>query len=82
MTYLDGADYFVRVIPFPVDCVGGMVTPNDDGTYSIYINANVDSNRQREAYRHEVKHIVNGDFYNGKTIEEIENIYGGERYDM
>lgn len=74
MTYIDGADYFVRVVPFPVDCVGGMVTPNDDGTYSVYINENVDPYRQKEAYKHEVGHIVNGDFYNDKPIEEIEDI--------
>lgn len=74
MKYMEGVDYFVRVIPFPVGRVGGMVTPNDDGTYSVYINANLDRERQMEAYRHELKHIANGDFYNGKPIEEIENI--------
>lgn len=74
MKYIEGVDYFVRIIPFPVNSIGGLVTPNDDGTYSIYINANVDSNRQRKAYQHEVKHIVNGDFYSGKSIEEIEGI--------
>lgn len=74
MKYLEGADYFVRVIQFPVTTVGGMVTPNDDGTYSIYINANLNRERQLEAYEHEVRHIVNGDFYNGKSIREIEGI--------
>lgn len=72
MTYIDGADYFVRVIPFPVDCVGGMVTPNDDGTFSVYINANLAAPVQREAYLHEVAHIINGDFYNGLPIREVE----------
>lgn len=74
MKYMEGADYFVRVIPFPVGRVGGMVTPNDDGTYSVYINANLNRERQLEAYEHEVRHIVNGDFYNEKTIREIEGI--------
>ena len=74
MTYLDGADYFVRIVPFPVNCIGGAVTPNDDGTYSVYINANVDYYRQRKAYRHEVKHIENGDFYNSVSICDIEDI--------
>jgi len=74
MKYMEGVDYFVRVIPFPVGRVGGMVTPNDDGTYSVYINANLNRERQLEAYEHEVRHIVNGDFYNEKTIREIEGI--------
>lgn len=73
MTYIDGADFFVRIVPFPVS-VDGMVTPNDDGTYSVYLNANTDDAHQRKAYRHELKHIMNGDFYNILPIEEIEDI--------
>ncbi len=74
MKYLEGADYFVRVIPFPVTSIGGMVTPNDDGTFSIYINSRCTDERKRKAFRHELDHIENNDFYNGKPIEEIENI--------
>lgn len=48
--------------------------PNDDGTFSIYLNDRVDYYRRRKACDHELEHIVNGDFYNGKPIEEIENI--------
>lgn len=66
-------DYVVRVIDFPVP-IGGMVIPNDDGTYSIYLNARTSWELQRRAFRHELKHIQNNDFYNGKSIEEIENI--------
>lgn len=73
MTYIDGADFFVRVVPFPV-AIGGMVMPNDDGTYSVYLNENVDDNRKRKAYRHELKHIVNGDFWNDLPITEIEDL--------
>lgn len=74
MTFIDGADYFVRIVPFPVSRIGGAVTTNDDGTYSIYINQNMDIYRQRKAYRHEVMHIENGDFYNDKSICDIEDI--------
>lgn len=72
--YIDGADFFVRLVPFPVSRVGGAVVPNDDGTYSVYINANVTDERQREAYLHELGHIEAGDFYNSTPIEEIETI--------
>ena len=71
---IEGADYFVRVVPFPIYKVGGMVIPNDDGTYSVYLNARVDSIHQRRAGEHELDHIEDGDFYNDKSIEEIENI--------
>ena len=48
--------------------------PNDDGTFSVYINERVDDVRKRRAYKHEIEHIENNDFYNEKPIEEIENI--------
>lgn len=74
MKLIEGADYFVRVVPFPVDRVGGMVSPNDDDTYSIYLNGNLDLYRQRKALRHELDHIYKGDFYNGLPITDVENI--------
>ena len=71
---IEGIDYYVRVVPFPVRSTGGMVMPNDDGTYSVYINALLSEDRQRKALKHELDHIINGDFYNEKPIEEIERI--------
>lgn len=71
---IEGSDYHVRVVPFPVNSVGGMVTPNEDGSFSVYINANLSLQRQKEALKHELDHINDGDFYNGKSIGEIENI--------
>lgn len=68
-------DFFVRVVRFPrgVPC-HGMVTPNDDGTFSVYIDANAAEEQQRRAYDHEVGHIVRDDFFDGKPIEEVEAI--------
>ena len=69
-------DAFVRIVPFPVG-VGpthGMIMPNDDGTYSIYLDARTTWERQRVAYEHEIEHIKNNDFYNGKPIREVEDI--------
>ncbi len=74
MKYIEGVDFFVHILPFPVDSIGGAVTPNDDGTFSIYINSRVSEERQRKAYRHELGHIVNGDFWNDLPIEEIEGL--------
>ena len=74
MTLVENQDYFVRVVPFPVNSVGGMVMPNPDGSFSIYINSNLSQERQKEALDHELDHIRNNDFYNGKPIQEIEDI--------
>jgi len=71
---IENSDYYVRVIPFPVYKNGGMVTPNDDGTFSIYINGNLPIERQRKALDHELDHIADDDFYNDRPITEIENI--------
>ena len=71
MTYLPEVDYFVRTVDLPAE-VGGLVAVNEDGTYSVYINAKLSSSRQEKALRHEVDHIENDDFYNGKPIEEVE----------
>lgn len=74
MTLVENQDYFVRVVPFPVNSVGGMVMPNPDGSFSIYINSNLSQERQKQALDHELDHIRNNDFYNGKLLQEIENI--------
>ena len=72
MTYLDGADYFVRVVDLPIG-VGGCVSPNPDGTYNVYINARSDRRRQWESYKHEVRHIERNDF-NKSDVREAENL--------
>lgn len=78
MTYIPGADYFVYWVPFPEDngTDGGCVTPNDDGTFSILMDSRLLTHmkKAKKAYRHEVDHIENEDFYNGKPIKDIEKI--------
>ncbi len=78
MTYIPGADYFVYWVPFPVDngTDGGAVTLNEDGTYSILMDERLLFNRKKakKTFRHEVEHIENEDFFNGKPIADIENI--------
>lgn len=71
---IENCDYFVRIIPFPVYTIGGMVMPNDDGTFSVYLNSRLSRERQKEALEHELDHIRNNDFYNGKPIQEVEAI--------
>lgn len=64
-------DYIVREIELPFE-VKGIVTPNPDGTFSIYINSKLSPDQKEKALEHEVKHIENDDFYNDESIEEIE----------
>ena len=71
MTLVEGADYFIRVVNLPPRC-GGVVSPNPDGTFNIYINARKDVDAQLEAYIHEYEHIADDDFYNGAPLHEIE----------
>lgn len=65
-------DYFVRLIDLPPR-VRGITVPNDDGTFSIYINAMLSSPMQRKAYDHEVRHIVLDHLYQDRPIEDIES---------
>lgn len=74
MTLIEGRDYTVRVVPFPVYNVGGMVTPNEDGSFSVYLNANLSQERQKKALQHELEHIINGDFWSGEPIQSMEDI--------
>lgn len=73
---IENADYFVRIVDFPVGCGGcnGVVALNDDGTYSVYINARASEEQKKRAMRHEYDHMANDDMYGDKDIRDIENI--------
>ena len=48
------------------------VTENEDGSFTIFLNANLASNQIEAAYRHAMRHIQNNDFE--KTdVQEIES---------
>lgn len=58
----------IRDNPFGVR---GSVHKNEDGSYTIFINAHLNTEQQHEVYEHEVRHILNGDFdkYNCDKVE-------------
>lgn len=70
---IEGADYFIRIADFPVG-IHGFVVPNDDGTFSVYINARDSRVRQRQACRHEKKHIARNDFSRDDVHDAEETI--------
>lgn len=71
--YLENADFFVRMVVMP-PAIHGSVVPNDDGTFSVFVNANDSAERQREAVDHEVKKHIEGDDFSKEDIREIEDL--------
>ena len=60
-----------QLIDFPVKG-REMVVSNDDGSYTILINARLSDAGRIAAYEHAMKHILNNDFQKA-DIQEIES---------
>jgi len=69
-------DIIVRYIHFPAPTIHEAVSPNIDGTYSIYIEKNLSHNMQREVFKHAMRHILNNDFEKA-DVQEIEAVAHG-----
>lgn len=67
-------DYNVRVVPFPNNSVSGCIIsdPEGSGFATIVINANLCQRKQEEAYRHELRHLMNDDLYSEEAVHTIE----------
>ena len=74
MSLIENADYFVRLIDMPKG-IRGMVSPNPDGTYNIYLDKKADRQKQLKSCKHEIDHILNNDFQSEENIAKIEGIY-------
>lgn len=59
-------DYYVRYVALP-HTVEGLTIPNNDGTFDIYINAELPDTVQKETLAHELRHIRKDHFYNDTT---------------
>lgn len=69
---VQGVDYFVYFMPMH-GSIGGFVTPNLDGTFSVYLNSRLSRERNVKSLEHEINHIVADDF--SKTdVVEIEDL--------
>ena len=73
---IEGADYFVRVLHFPVP-VPAVLRLNDDGTYSLYLNADYDFEHWVDDYEHELWHMIREDLYGEKDIRTVEGLRRG-----
>lgn len=65
-------DYQVRLIQFPNKKVRESVVENEDGSYTIFIEASLARDMQQESFRHAMKHILGSDFAKN-DINKIEN---------
>ena len=72
MTLIEEVDYFVRFWIMPPK-IYSFIIPNDDGTFSIYLDPRRDYYHRMKDLEHELNHIRNGDFYNGLPIQTIED---------
>ena len=68
-------DYYIRLVELP-PTVDGVVTPNDDGSFDVYINALHCPDRQMEALRHEAEHILRDHLYGDRPVAECEREAG------
>lgn len=71
-TPVQGVDYFVYFMPMH-GSIGGFVTPNPDGTFSVYLNSRLSRERNVKSLEHEINHIINLDFtkYDVSKIEKL-----------
>lgn len=56
-------DYQVKLIQFPNNKVHESVIENEDGSYTIFIDASLSYEEQRNSFKHAIKHIYGCDFY-------------------
>lgn len=72
---IEGVDYYVRIVDLPIG-IGGMVTPNEDGTYSVYINARLSRQQNINSLEHERNHMAHDDFSRDLPVETLETEAG------
>lgn len=67
--YMDAV--IIRIIDLPWK-VPGLTVKDEEGDYNVYINARLSPDRRAKAFRHEIEHIKNGDFYSEESVQDIE----------
>ena len=61
----------IRIIDLPYG-VDGMTVKDSNDDYNVYLNARLSESKRVIAFRHEVEHIRNGDFYSEGSVREKE----------
>lgn len=72
MSYpLEDADYYIRIIKLPSG-INAMIIPNDDSTFSLYLDSRRTWEQWLDDWEHEIWHLLRNDFYNDKPIWVVE----------
>lgn len=67
----EGFDYFVYFVQLPKG-IRAMLIPNDDATFSMYLDPRRSWEQLIDDWEHEIWHILRNDFYNDKPIWVVE----------
>lgn len=60
-----------RLINLPTT-IRAFTARDTEGDFNIYLNARMNDIQRMEAYQHEMRHIINDDFYKNGSIDAIE----------
>ena len=72
MSYpLEDADYYIRIVKLP-EGIKAMIIPNDDSTFSLYLDSRRTWEQWLDDWEHEMWHLLRNDFYNGLPIQKVE----------
>lgn len=63
MAYIEGVDYWVRLVEFPNMASPSVAVSNGDGTFTIYVNSRFSPEKRAAGLRHELEHLEGQHFY-------------------
>ena len=74
-------DYYVRLVELPRR-VEGVTVPNNDGSFSVYINSLLTDGQRKRVLEHELEHIEKEHFYVDMPVERMEKQAEGEHINI
>lgn len=74
-------DYYVRFVELPRR-VEGVTVPNNDGSFSVYINSLLTEPQRRRVLEHELEHIEKEHFYVDMSVSRMEKQADGEHINV
>lgn len=64
--------HYINVVLLDKSCgVPGSVCLNEDDSYTVFIDAGLSAEKQKEVFEHEIRHITRNDF-DKTNVQEIE----------
>lgn len=67
-----GIAYHVELIAFPSGKVHEAVTPNEDGSITIFLDKNTTKESQKQRFLHVIRHLEGNDFEKD-DVQDIES---------